>query len=132
MMRAPLMSRPKGRHVFVFEGMQMVEDATTNFCVVLYDQQFKRQQIVTISGDFFTSRKCWPIVVSMMGQHLRWWPIIETAMGEITFCFRHVFPTRPIQYSFLFSNLTCTFYSCNLRTSQGKIDKNLIHCYHSH
>ena len=37
MVRAPLMSRPKGRHVFVCEGMQMFEDATTNFCVVLHD-----------------------------------------------------------------------------------------------
>ena len=44
------------------------------------------------------------------------------------FCLRYVFPKRPIQYFFLLPNLTWTYYSCTLRTSQGKIDNNQIYC----
>ena len=42
--------------VFVFEGVQMFEDATTNLCVVLHDQQFRWQQIVKIWYEVISSR----------------------------------------------------------------------------
>ena len=37
----PLMSQAKGRHVLVFEGVQMFDDGTTKLVGFLHDQQFR-------------------------------------------------------------------------------------------